>query len=58
MTSRELEQLEKKSIYTLRINDELKDQVINGYLNELNKVIKTNVKKRELVVLVIEDRNH
>ena len=54
MTSRELEQLEKKSIYTLRINDDLKDQVINGYLNELNKVIKTNVKKKELVVLVME----
>ena len=58
MTPRELEQLEKKSIYTLRINDDLKDQVINGYLNELNKVIKTNVKKKELVVLVMEDRNH
>jgi hypothetical protein len=54
MTPRELEQLEKDSIYTLRINDDLKDQVINGYLNELNKVIKTNVKKRELVVLVIK----
>jgi len=58
MTSRELEQLEKKSLYTLRINDDLKDQVINGYLNELNKVIKTNVKKRELVVLVMENRSH
>ena len=55
MTLRELEQLEKKSIYTIRINDDLKDQVINGYLNELNKVIKTNVKKKELVVLVIEE---
>ena len=54
MTPRELEQLEKKSIYTLRINDDLKDQVINGYLNELNKVIKTNVKKKELVVFVVE----
>ena len=54
MTPRELEQLEKKSIYTMRINDDLKDQVINGYLNELNRVVKTNVKKRELVVLVID----
>jgi hypothetical protein len=52
MTPRELEQLEKKSIYTIRINDDLKDQVINGYLNELNKVVKTNVKRKELVVLV------
>ena len=55
MNQRELEQLEKKSIYTIRINDDLKDQVINGYLNELNKVIKTNVKKKELVVFVVEE---
>lgn len=55
MTSRELEQLEKNSIYTIRINDDLKDQVINGYLNELNKVVKTNVKKKKLVVLVMEN---
>jgi hypothetical protein len=54
MTPRELEQLEKKSIYTLQINDDLKDQVINGYLNELNKIIKTNVKKKDVVVLVME----
>jgi hypothetical protein len=55
MTPRELEQLEKKSIFTLKMNDDLKDQVINGYLNELNKVIKTNVKKKDLVILVIEN---
>ena len=54
MTSRELEQIEKRSIYTLRMNDDLKDQVINGYLNELNKVVKTNVKKKDVVVLVME----
>ena len=55
MTPKELEQLEKKSIYTLRMNDDLKDQVINGYLNELNKIVKTNVRKRDLVVLVMEN---
>jgi hypothetical protein len=54
MTPRELEQLEKKSIYTIQINYDLKDQVINGYLNKLNKLVKTNVKKKDLVVLVIE----
>ena len=53
MNKRELEQLEKKSIYTIRINGDLKDQVINGYLNELNKVIKRETKKKELVVIVI-----
>jgi hypothetical protein len=54
VTSRELERLEKDSIYTLRINDDLKDQVINGYLNDLVKVVKKEVKRRELVVLVME----
>ena len=54
MNQRELERLEKKSIYTLQINNELKDEVINGYLNELNRIIKTNLKKKELVILVME----
>ncbi len=54
MNKRELEQLEKKSIYTLRINDDFKDQVINEYLYELNKIVKTNVKKKELVVFVMK----
>ena len=54
MNQRELERLEKDSIYTLRLTDDLKDQVINNYLNELNRVIKTNVKKRNLIVLITE----
>lgn len=54
MTPRELERLEKDSIYTLRINNDLKDQVINGYLNELNKIVKANVKKKELIIFVVD----
>ena len=54
MNYRELERLEKDSIYTMRVSSDLKDQVINGYLNELNKVVKSNVKRRDLVVMVIE----
>lgn len=54
MNQKELERLEKDSIYTLRINNDLKDQVINGYLSDLNKVVKTNVRRTELVILVIE----
>ena len=50
----EIEETEWQSIYTIRINDDLKDQVINGYLNELNKIVKTKVKRKELVVLVME----
>jgi hypothetical protein len=56
MKQNELERLEKDSIYTLRINNDLRDQVINGYLNELNKVVKTNVKRKNLVVFVIEEK--
>ena len=53
MTPRELERLEKESIYTLRINNDLKDQVINGYLNDLVKVVKREVKKKEVVILIL-----
>jgi len=54
MNQRGLERLEKDSIYTMRVSSDLKDLVINRCLNELNKVIKTNVKKKELFVMVIE----
>lgn len=54
MTPREIERLEKESIYTLKVNSELKDQVVQGYLNELTRVVKTNVRKKELLVVVIE----
>ena len=56
MNQRELERLEKDSIYTMRVNSDLKDQVINGYLNELNKVVKSNVRRKNLVVFVIEEK--
>ena len=54
MNQRELEQLEKNSIYTMKVSSDLKDQVINGYLNELNKVVKTNIRRKKLSVFVIE----
>ena len=54
MNQRELERLERDSIYNIRVNSDLKDQVVNGYLNELNKVIKTNLKKKSLMVIVVE----
>lgn len=53
MNQRELEQLEKKSIYSLRINGDLKDSVISGYLNELNKVVKKEKIKKKIIVSVI-----
>lgn len=54
MNQRELERVEKDSIYTMRVNSDLKDQVINGYLNALNKVIKKEVRRKNLMVLVLE----
>ncbi len=56
MNKRELEQLERKSLYNLSVNDELKDQVINSYLSELNRIIKSNIKNKDLTILVIEKK--
>ena len=53
MNSKEIEQLKKKSIYSIHINDNLKDSVIKNHLNELNTVIKRETKKKELIVFVI-----
>ena len=53
MNKQLVEHLVKESILTLRFNDDLKEQVINKYLNELNKVVKMNVKKKDLVVFVM-----
>lgn len=57
MNSREIEQLEKKSIYSLRVNDDLKESVIQSYLNDLNRVVKSNTKKKKIVIVVLEDKN-
>jgi hypothetical protein len=54
MKSRELEQLGKDSIYTMRVNSDLKDQVINRYLNDLVKIVRKEVKGKSLAVIVIE----
>ena len=54
MNSREIEQIEKKSIYSLKVCNELRDSIINSYLIELNKVIKSNLKKKKLVILIVE----
>ena len=53
MNQRELERLEKDSIYTMRVSSDLRDQVINSYLSELVKVVKKEVKRKNLVVLVV-----
>ena len=57
MNQRELERLEKDSIYTMRVNSDLKDLVINSYLNDLVKVVKKEVKRKNLVIVVLEEKN-
>jgi hypothetical protein len=53
MNEKQLQQLEKDSIYTIRVNPDIKDQVVSGYLNELCRVVKKEVKKDEVMVIVI-----
>ena len=57
MNTREIEQLEKKSIYSIRVNDELKESVIQSYLNDLNRVVKSNTKKKKVVIVILEDKS-
>jgi len=56
MNQRELERLEKQSIYTLRINSDLKDSVIQSHLNEFSKVVKKEVRRKNLVVFIIDTK--
>ena len=55
MNQRELEKIQKKSIYSMQINAEMRDSAINGHLNDLNKVVKREVKKRNLRIFLIEE---
>lgn len=52
---RELQLLEKKSLHSLRVSGDTKDQIVQSHLNELLKVVKTQVKRKKLVILVLED---
>ena len=54
MNEKQLQQLEKDSIYTIRVNPDIKDQVVSGYLNELCRVVKKEVRNKEIVVIVIK----
>ena len=54
MNEKQLQQLEKDSIYTIRVNPDIKEQVVSGYLNELCRVVKKEVKRDGLVVMVIK----
>jgi len=56
MNNREIDRLEKNSIYTIKVNQDMREKVINKYLNDLSREIKTNVKKRELIIMVMSTK--
>ena len=57
MNSREIEQLEKKSIYSIRVSNEQKNQVTKNYLIELNQQVMKNLKNKKLMIVVVEDKS-
>ena len=54
MNDQQIKNLERSAIYTLRIHDGLKESVVNDYLEDLSKKIKKEVKRNELVVIVMK----
>jgi hypothetical protein len=54
MTDKEIEKMEKSSIFSLTISSDLKDQIVSTRINELNRVIKKELKRRDLVIIVME----
>ncbi len=54
MNIKEIEQLEKKSLYTIRLNNEIKESVISSKFNELSMFVKREIKKNELVIIIVK----
>ena len=54
MNEQQIKNLERNAIYTLRINDGLKESVVNDYLEDLSKKVKKELKRNELVVIVVK----
>ena len=54
MKNREIERLEKESTYLMRVNPEIKDQVVSKYLDELCRVVKKEVKHTDVIVFVVK----
>jgi len=55
MNSREIEQLEKKSLYTVKLCNEIKETVMSSKFNDLCKFVKREIKQNRLVIIVIKD---
>ena len=54
MNDNQLKNLERNALYTLRIPDGLKESTVNDYLDDLVKKVKKEVKRNELVVIVMK----
>jgi hypothetical protein len=54
MNEQQIKNLERNSCYTLRVNDDMKEKVIQEYLNDLEKVVKREIKRSELAVIVVK----
>jgi hypothetical protein len=54
MNEQQIKNLERSAIFTLRIHDGLKDSVVNEYFEDLSKKVKKEVKRSELVVIVMK----
>jgi hypothetical protein len=52
MTEKELAQLEKKAVFTMRADPTIKDQVVNANLNQLTQLVKREVKRNKILVLI------
>lgn len=57
MNSREIDQLKKKSIYSIEMSNELKKNVIDEKIKQLIKEIHQNLKSTNLCILIIESKN-
>lgn len=54
MTEKELAQLEKNAVFTMRADPTIKDQVVNANLNQLNQFVRKEIKKKSLFMVIIE----
>lgn len=55
MKSKEIEQIEKKSLYSTRISSDLKNTVIQSVLNEFEKQVKRHISRKNCVLVMIEE---
>jgi hypothetical protein len=53
MNEIKLAQLRKEALISIDLRSDMKDVAVNTYLADLNKQIKKELKKKELVVLVL-----